>query len=121
MDAIARVIVRHSHRILAATAVVTLAALLMLFRMDFNGDVASFVLEGNETGETFKALQDKYSAADPINVVVSLEEGKTFESKEGLSSLFGHVTPSHQLRALGPLRRSFPKRIRLRVGQSPRR
>lgn len=84
MDRIARVIVEHSRRILALTGLVTLIALLMLFRMDFNGDVASFVLEGNETGEEFKAIQDKYGAADPINVVVSLEEGQTFESKENL-------------------------------------
>lgn len=89
MDRIARVIVNHSHRILALTGLITLVALLMLFRMDFNGDVASFVLEGNETGEAFKTLQDKYGAADPINVLVSLEEGKTFESKEGLVILAG--------------------------------
>ncbi|MDJ0924608.1 MAG: MMPL family transporter [Acidimicrobiia bacterium] len=87
MDRIARVIVEHSHRILAATGLVTLVALLMLFRMDFNGDVASFILEGNETGETFKAVQEKYDTADPINVVVSLEEGKSFQSKDGLITL----------------------------------
>ena len=57
MDRIARVIVTHSRRILALTGAITLLALLMLFRMDFNGDVASFVLEGNETGEAFKTLE----------------------------------------------------------------
>ncbi len=67
MEPVARAIVQHSRRILALTAVITLAAALMLFRMDFNADVASFVLEGNETGETFQALQDKYATADPIN------------------------------------------------------
>ncbi len=87
MDKIARVIVGYSKQILALTGVVTLVALLMLFRMDFNGDVASFVLEGNETGEAFNALQEKYDAADPINVLVSLEEGQTFRSKEGLAAL----------------------------------
>ncbi|MEA2002411.1 MAG: MMPL family transporter [Actinomycetota bacterium] len=87
MDRIARIIVKHSRRILVATGLVTLVALSMLFRMDFNGDVASFVLEGNDTGETFQALQDKYQAADPINVVVSLDEGETFQSKDGLSAL----------------------------------
>ena len=87
MDRIARVIVGHSNQILALTGIITLTALLMLFRMDFNGDVASFVLEGNETGEAFKALQEKYATSDPINVLVSLEDGSTFESKNGLTAL----------------------------------
>ncbi len=87
MDRIARIIVNHSRRILVLTGLVTLVALSMLFRMDFNGDGASFVLEGNEKGETFQALQDKYDAADPINVLVSLGEGETFQSKDGLSAL----------------------------------
>ncbi|MDJ0952674.1 MAG: MMPL family transporter [Acidimicrobiia bacterium] len=87
MDKIARVIVGHSKRILALTGLITLVAILMLFRMDFNGDVASFVLEGNETGEAFKDLQDKYQAADPINVVVSLPPGESFRDKEGLTAL----------------------------------
>ena len=87
MDKIARAIVGHSKQILALTGVITLAAVLMLFRMDFNGDVASFVLEGNETGQAFNALQDKYDAADPINVLVSLDEGQTFRSRDGLATL----------------------------------
>ncbi len=87
MDRVARIIVKHSHRILALTGVITLLALLMLLRMDFNGDVASFVLEGNETGETFKNLQEKYRAGDPINVLVSLEDGSTFRDKESLAAL----------------------------------
>ncbi len=87
MDKIARLIVGHSKQILALTGLITLVALLMLFRMDFNGDVASFVLEGNETGQTFSDLQDKYQSADPINVLVSLEGDRTFRSKEGLASL----------------------------------
>ena len=60
----------------------------MLFRMDFNADVASFVLEGNDTGETFSALQEKYATADPINVVAGLEEG-SFQTKEGLGKWGG--------------------------------
>lgn len=89
MDKIARLIVGHSKQVLALTGVITLVALLMLFRMDFNGDVASFVLEGNETGQTFSDLQDKYQSADPINVLVSLDADQTFRSKEGLASLIG--------------------------------
>jgi len=87
MEKIAHAIVEHSKRILAATAVITLLAVVMLFRMDFNADVASFVLEGNETGEAFQALQDKYATADPINVVASLPEGETFATVDNLLRL----------------------------------
>ncbi|MGB9357830.1 MAG: MMPL family transporter [Acidimicrobiia bacterium] len=87
MDRIARVIVNHSRPILAATAVVSLIAVAMLFRMQFNADISSFALTGSEAGESFVALQDKYNSADPINVVVTLPEGETFRSKEGLVTL----------------------------------
>ncbi len=87
MDSVARVIVGHSRRILALTALVTLAAALMLFRMDFNADVASFVLEGNDIGETFQSLQEKYDTADPINVVASLPPGETFADVDNLVRL----------------------------------
>ena len=87
MDRIAKVIVEHSKRILALTAVVTFIALLMLFRTDFNADVASFVLEGNETGQELVDLQDKYTTSDPINVVISLPEGDSFLTPDGLATL----------------------------------
>jgi predicted RND superfamily exporter protein len=87
MDRIARVIVGHRRQVLALTGVISLLSVLMLFRMDFNADVASFVLEGNETGEEFKALQDKYDSPDPINVVVSLPEGETFLDLDRLVDL----------------------------------
>jgi predicted RND superfamily exporter protein len=87
VDRVARFVVGHAKQILGVTGLVTVVSLLMLFRMDFNADVASFVLEGNETGETFAALQEKYDAADPINVVVSLEEGVTFADQAGLLAL----------------------------------
>jgi predicted RND superfamily exporter protein len=86
VDRIARLIVDHSRQILAATALISLFSVAMLFRMDFNADVASFVLEGNDTGETFSALQDKYATADPINVIASLDEG-SFRTKDGLVKL----------------------------------
>ena len=44
MERIAGIIVRRSRRILAATALVSLLAVGMLTRMDFNADIASFVL-----------------------------------------------------------------------------
>jgi predicted RND superfamily exporter protein len=87
MDRIAHVIVHHRKRILAATGVLSLLSVLMLFRMDFNADVASFVLEGNDTGETFAALQEKYDSPDPINVVVSTPAGTTFLDPGALTAL----------------------------------
>ena len=87
MDRIARVIVSHSRPILAATAVVSLIAVAMLFRMQFNADISSFALTGSDAGESFVALQAKYESADPINVVVTLPEGETFRSKAGLVTL----------------------------------
>ncbi|MDJ0960030.1 MAG: MMPL family transporter [Acidimicrobiia bacterium] len=87
MERIARVIVHHRKQVLAATGVVTLISALMLFRMDFNADVASFVLEGNETGQAFVALQEKYDSPDPINVVASLPDGESFADAERLVAL----------------------------------
>ncbi len=87
MPRTARFIVAHARRILAATALLSLLAVAMLFRMEFNADVSSFLLEGNETGEAFAALQDKYDSADPINVVASLPAGETFTDPERLVDL----------------------------------
>ncbi|MGD2044345.1 MAG: MMPL family transporter, partial [Acidimicrobiia bacterium] len=89
MNAIAKFIVRRSRVVLALTGVVTLVAIGMLFRMSFNADVSSFLLEGNEVGEEFAALQEKYGARDPINVVASLPEGETFATPGNLALLAG--------------------------------
>jgi predicted RND superfamily exporter protein len=89
MSAIARFIVHRSRVVLALTGVITLVALGMLFRMSFNADVSSFLLEGNEVGEEFAALQEKYDARDPINVVASLPEGETFATPANLALLAG--------------------------------
>lgn len=56
----------------------------MLFRLDFNADIASFILEGSPTGQEFADLQEKYAATDPINVVASLPDGETFTDKSNL-------------------------------------
>ena len=53
MHRIARVIVSHSKPILAATALISLIAVAMLFRMQFNADISSFALTGSEAGEAF--------------------------------------------------------------------
>ena len=76
MERIARLIVGHSKQILGITGLLTFISVLMLFRMDFNADVSSFVLEGQEDGQAFVALHEKYETADPINVIVSLPEGR---------------------------------------------
>ena len=82
MDRIASFIVHRSRVVLALTALVTLIAIAMLFRMSFNADVSSFLLEGNETGQAFVALQDKYETSDPINVVASLPADEAFSTPE---------------------------------------
>ncbi len=87
MERIARIIVSHSRQILALTAILSLVSVLMLFRMDFNADIASVALEGNEQGETFKALQAEYATADPVNVVAETTGDFTFRDKEGLVAL----------------------------------
>ncbi len=84
MERIAAFIVHRSRLVLVATGIITLIALAMLFRLDFNADIASFILEGTPTGEQLTELQEKYDARDPINVVASLPEGETFSNKDNL-------------------------------------
>ncbi len=79
MDRIAQVIVHHSRRILAITAIITLTAVAMFFRMQFNADIASSILESNEVGRQFIELTEKYSTSDPINVIISLPESEAFD------------------------------------------
>ena len=85
MDRIARFIVERSRIVLALTALVSILSILMLFRMSFNADVSSFVLEGNETGEAFSELQAKYETTDPINIVASLPDGQSFTTSENVA------------------------------------
>jgi predicted RND superfamily exporter protein len=87
MERVARVIVRHPRRVLVLTALITLAAILALLRIEFNADVASFITEGNERGEEFAALQEKYDTSDPVNLVLSLPEGEDFTDREHLAGL----------------------------------
>ena len=53
MERVARIIVEHSKRILGITGLITVLSLLMLFRMDFNADVSSFIIEGSGVGREF--------------------------------------------------------------------
>jgi predicted RND superfamily exporter protein len=85
MDRIAHVIVHHSKRILALTAIITLIAVGMLFRMEFNADIAGSILESNEVGREFVALTEKYATSDPINVIISLPEGERFDEPGDLA------------------------------------
>ncbi len=82
MDRIARFIVEHSKRVLVLTGIITLVAVAMLFRMSFNADVSQFITEGNERGEAWVALQEKYQTGDPVNVLVSAEEGRSLLDKD---------------------------------------
>ena len=85
MDRVAGLIVRRSKVVLGLTAIITLVSLLMLFRVAFNADASSFLLEGNATGEEFAALQQKYATKDPINVVATAPDGTTFADADQLA------------------------------------
>jgi len=87
MDRIARIIVEHSRRVLALTGIITLVSVAMLFRMSFNADVSKFITEGNETGEAWVALQEKYDTGDPINVLVSTIDGAEILERDSLVTL----------------------------------
>ena len=87
MDRIARFIVAHARPVLAVTALISILAALMLFRMDFNADIGSFILEGNATGQEFSDLQAKYATADPINVVATVEGDGSFRDKTQVVAL----------------------------------
>ena len=84
MERIARFIVHRSKVVLGITGLVTVVAVAMLFRLDFNADIASFILEGSPPGQELSALQAKYESTDPINVVASLPEGESFVDKDNL-------------------------------------
>jgi predicted RND superfamily exporter protein len=86
LDRIATYIVTHHRRIIGATVLITIASLLMFFRMAFNADVAEFMTDGNERGEAFAALQEKYDTGDPVNVLVTLEDGD-FADGQALAEL----------------------------------
>ncbi|MDA3936871.1 MAG: hypothetical protein PF636_08460, partial [Actinomycetota bacterium] len=86
MDRIARFIVAHNKRVLGATALLTLLAATMLFRMSFNADITRFIAEGEETGQAFIALNEKYDTGDPINVLVTVPDG-TFADGQALADL----------------------------------
>jgi len=87
MDRIAHLLVHRSKPVLALTALTTLVAVAMLSRMSFNADVAEFITSGNERGEAYAAVQQKYTTSDPIQVLVSLPEGRNFGSATELAHL----------------------------------
>jgi len=87
MNRIASILVSRSKVVLAITGIITLVAIGFMFRLRFNADVGGFVTSGNEAGETWVALQEKYDTADPINVVAGLPEGRSFLTKDGVLTL----------------------------------
>lgn len=109
MDRLATAIVRHARQILVLTGVLSLIAAAMLTRMDFNADVASFVLEGNETGEAFASLQEKYDAGDPITVVVQLTDGSTFADPDNLARLVGYTSALSDLEGVSSVASIVPE------------
>ena len=87
MDRIASFIVHRSKVVLGVTAVLTLTAVGSMFMLRFNADVGGFITEGNEAGEAWVALQEKYDTSDPINVLAETPEGTSFRSLNGLISI----------------------------------
>jgi predicted RND superfamily exporter protein len=87
MDRIARFIVTNNKRVIAVTLLLSLLAAAMLFRMSFNADVTSFIIEGNATGREYAALQEKYDTGDPINALVTVPEGESFAEGAVLARL----------------------------------
>ncbi len=83
----ARFIVGHPERIFGLTALITILAIVALFRIQFNADIAGSITEGSERGEAFAALEEKYDAADPVNVVLSLPDGRRFTERAALIEL----------------------------------
>jgi predicted RND superfamily exporter protein len=87
MRRIGTFIATHPRRVLGLTALVTVVAAASLFRLQFNADVASFITEGNERGEAFSALNEKYATQDPVNIVLSLTGDGSFTGRDELVTL----------------------------------
>lgn len=81
MKRIAHVLVHHSHKVLAATGLITLISLTMFFRASFNADITSFMFESSESGRQFGELNAKYQSGDPITVLASLPPGETYTAE----------------------------------------
>jgi len=87
VDRIARILVTHSRRVIALTVLISLVAVGMMFRLKVNADVTQFLTSGNDQGEAWLALQEKYDTSDPINVLVTFPDGETIDDKQALVSL----------------------------------
>jgi hypothetical protein len=85
MKRVAQVLVEKPKLFLAPTVLVTIACLVTtLLRFSINADVASFMKEGSKVGEEYAALEEKYATQDPIQMLATLPEGKTYDSVECL-------------------------------------
>ncbi len=134
----AHFIVTHPERVLGLTVLVSLLAVVSLFRIQFSADVASSIVEGNERGEEFASLQEKYDTADPVNVVLTLPEGMTFAEREplvaltqfrdrlamidgvaGVAALVPEVSPLDGSALTPELLASVPAQVLTNVGRGP--
>ncbi len=100
MDRIAHFLVRRSRGVLAATALLTLAAVAMLPRLSFDADVTSFLTRSSDEGRAFAALQERYGTGDPIMVLLTRTDGEAMDDREGMALLAEARTA---LGALGPV------------------
>ncbi|MBU2600917.1 MAG: MMPL family transporter [Actinobacteria bacterium] len=109
MERIAALIVKHHKRVLGLTGLITLLAVVALFRISFNADVTQFMTEGNEVGRDFVELQEKYDTGDPVNVLVSLPEGRTFRDADALVELIGLRDAISKLEGVGGVATIVPQ------------
>ena len=87
MDRIARLLVRRSRWVLAATAALTLLAAAMLPRVSFDVDITSFLMDSTPEGRALAELQETYGVGDPITVLLTRSDGSSFIDREGLAAI----------------------------------
>ncbi len=109
MRKLAEFIVTRSKLILLATALVTVAAAISLTQIQLNADVGAFVLEGNETGEAFAELQERYDSGDPITVVAQTRDGSTFLEPANLSVLAQYLADVAQVEGVDSVASLIPE------------
>jgi predicted RND superfamily exporter protein len=84
VESIARFLVTRSKVVLVLTALTSLTAALLLFRMSFNPDVTEFLLTSSEEGRAFADMQARYSASDPITAMIERADGGLMTERAGL-------------------------------------
>jgi hypothetical protein len=75
MEKIATFLVGRSKVVMGLTAIITLTCLALLFRFQINADITEFMTSGNERGEAYVGVQEKFGGGEPITGLLSVREG----------------------------------------------